>query len=321
MSDRVLQTLYFVSASFVIGGAAQYMYKHLFPSTVVDDEYKIIQKYLLNEAPLYSHNKPKLWIYLDYERNERDWIGTSFRSNTRLNKGYLYASISSIVHHCGDDFHVCLIDKTAFAHFIPGFDATTIPEQHLIEYGMLQLLYYYGGVVVPAAFICNQTLLPLYKTAVKENRIFVGERESRRLDASGIKPEIGPSLFFMGGPKNHPTIQLLSKVIASPNTAEIHPDVWCGRFVTNEHTRDKIIVVPGEWIGTRDANGQTIQTDHLIRTERPISWSSDCLGIAFWDKDFATQHRFARWLQLSETDIRKDPSNLGRAFNVALGTI
>jgi hypothetical protein len=130
-----------------------------------DAENELIRKYLLNESPLYGMNRPKLWIHSTYEKNARQWKDFYSRNTTDLNQPYIHLTIKSIINHCGADFNICLIDDETFSKLIPTWEVNmaTLSEPHKSTYrevGMLQLLYLYGGIIVPNSFICMQNLAP-----------------------------------------------------------------------------------------------------------------------------------------------------------------
>ena len=119
-----------------------------------ESEYKLIQKYLLNESPLYGNNKPKIWIHTKYEINARKWKSFHSRNSYDLNQPYIHITIQSIIDYCSDDFHICLIDDDSFSKLIPTWDAplSNMPDPKKSQYrqlGLAQLLYYYGGIIVP----------------------------------------------------------------------------------------------------------------------------------------------------------------------------
>ena len=128
-----------------------------------NDEYKIIQDYLLNESPLYGYNRPKLWIHSKYEINARTWKDFNSRNTTDLNQPYLHLTIKSIINHCGDDFNVCLIDDESFNKLLPLWDVnvSSMAEPMKSQYrelGMARLLEIYGGLVIPNSFLCIKNL-------------------------------------------------------------------------------------------------------------------------------------------------------------------
>ena len=93
-----------------------------------DEDYQLIQKYLLNDDNLDDFNKSKkpiLWIHINYEYNSRDWLSFGSRSSFCLNQPYLYLTIRSIIESCGKSFRICIIDDNAFEKLIPGWNINT----------------------------------------------------------------------------------------------------------------------------------------------------------------------------------------------------
>ena len=178
-----------------------------------DAENELIRKYLLNESPLYGMNRPKLWIHSTYEKNARQWKDFYSRNTTDLNQPYIHLTIKSIINHCGRDFNICLIDDETFSKLIPTWEVnlSTLAEPHKSMYreiGMLQLIYLYGGIVVPNSFICMKNLMPLYEDTT-EGRPFVTEEINRTSNIVSKKDNLTfmPSIKFMGGRKGCPEIK------------------------------------------------------------------------------------------------------------------
>ena len=198
-----------------------------------DAENELIRKYLLNESPLYGMNRPKLWIHSTYEKNARQWKDFYSRNTTDLNQPYIHLTIKSIINHCGADFNICLIDDETFSKLIPTWEVNmaTLSEPHKSTYrevGMLQLLYLYGGIIVPNSFICMQNLAPLLA-----EQPFVAEMVNRTCNASN--QNFMPSTKFMGAKKGCPVIQ---KMLAE-NKADVN------RHFTTE---DKFLGNTQQWL-------------------------------------------------------------------------
>jgi hypothetical protein len=180
------------------------------------DEYEQVKQYLLNQSPLYGYNRPKIWIHTKYEYNSRKWKSFYSRSSYDLNQPYLHLTIKSIINHCGDDFNVCLIDDDSFAKLIPTWDVTmskTVEpvKSHLRELGMAQLLYYYGGLVLPNSFICCKNMMSFYLDGIgeKKDQFFVAERPNRYDDFNHDigKRNFVPDSYIMGCEKNCPAVK------------------------------------------------------------------------------------------------------------------
>jgi hypothetical protein len=179
------------------------------------DEYDMVKQYLLNDSPLYGYNRPKLWIHSKYEYNSRKWKSFYSRSSYDLNQPYIHLTIKSIINHCGDDFNVCLIDDATFSKLIPGWDADLSKmcepmKSHMREIGMAQLLYYYGGMVVPNSFVCCKNLVDLYQDGLGDggDQFFVSERPNKHEEFIHTqRRRYMPDVYFMGANKRNKMVK------------------------------------------------------------------------------------------------------------------
>lgn len=179
------------------------------------DEYDMVKQYLLNDSPLYGYNRPKLWIHSKYEYNSRKWKSFYSRSSYDLNQPYIHLTIKSIINHCGDDFNVCLIDDETFSKLIPGWDADLSKmcepiKGHMREIGMAQLLYYYGGMVVPNSFVCCKNLIDLYQDGLgdKSDQFFVTERVNKHEELVHTqRRRYMPDVYLMGANKRNKMVK------------------------------------------------------------------------------------------------------------------
>ena len=172
-----------------------YFTKEGFKPNNTDEEYELIKKYLLNESPLYGKNKPKIWIHSTNEINARNWKSFQDRNSTDLNQPYIDLTIQSIINHCGSDFNILLINDESFSKLIPRWkwdnNITDPFKSHIRQRGLLQLIYYYGGIIVPNSFICFRNLESLFKPTP-----FVVETINRTLFNSN--KTFSPSIDFIG---------------------------------------------------------------------------------------------------------------------------
>lgn len=168
MFENARAYVFVIVCALILSGISWWINSKFITQADIDD-YELVKTYLLNDSPLQGKYKPKLWIHSVYDVNARDWKTNQFRnSKTNLAQPYLVLTIQSIINFCGDDFHVCLIDDNSFAKLIPTWDVdmTTISDPmrtYVREIGMLQLLYFYGGMRVPDSFLCLKPLYPLYE--------------------------------------------------------------------------------------------------------------------------------------------------------------
>jgi hypothetical protein len=240
------------------------------------DEYDMIRKYLLTDSPLYGYNRPKLWIHTKYEINARKWKDFYSRNSTDLNEPYLHLTIKTIVDHCAEDFHVCLIDDQSFSKLLPTWDVDLAQmaepmRTHFRELALAEVLYYYGGMVVPNSFLCLKNLRPMYDEAISGGRAFVCENVNRTMNSARQKHKLlfVPDLYIMGAPKNDPTMLRLVEYLKSRNRsphfsaeAEFLGDSsqWCLDAI---HAQ-KLNLVGGELVGVKTAGRKTILLENLM---------------------------------------------------------
>ena len=244
--------------------------------TTDKDEYELIRKYLLNDNPLYGYDRPKLWIHSKYEYNARVWQSFGSRSSTDLNQPYIHLTVKTIINHCGNDFNICLIDDDSFSRLIPGWDVkiSTLAEplkSHQRELAMTELLYIYGGMIVPNSFICIRNIMPFYLDGIQGDRPFVCDmvnRFSNQLHDAKHRPFTG-NPGFMGAPKRSGEIKDMVHYLRERNLNghfSSEPDFagytsfWCNFQVSI----GKMNMVDGITIGIKTAKGKPILLEDLM---------------------------------------------------------
>jgi len=255
-----------------------------------NDEYDLIKKYLLNESPLYGMNKPKIWIHSKYEVNARNWLESRGRNTNDLNQPYLHITIQSIIDHCGNDFHICLIDDKSFSNLIPGWDVdvSNLAEpmrSRVREFGLMKLIYIYGGMLVPNSFICLKNLAGLYNDGMYGGRPFVCEEINRATNILEQKNKLlfTPSLYFMGAKRDDPTIHELVEYLDKRNAifdmsqANIFlgdSSQWCIQAINEQ----KMNLIGGEKVGIKSNDRKQITLDDLMDNAF-LDLNKDCFGI------------------------------------------
>jgi len=195
--------------SVLLIGAAIYFTKEGFNTS--DDEFALIKKYLLNESPLYGKNRPKLWIHTTYELNARKWKSFQDRTSRDLAQPYVECCVQTIIDHCSNDFNILMINDETFSKLIPQWnfgDLSDVPDPkktNLRQRGLMLLLYYYGGIIVPNSFICMRSLLPMFRSGTTP---FCVETTNRSLFSDNGFDDFSPSIDFIGvNVKRHPSLR------------------------------------------------------------------------------------------------------------------
>uniref|UniRef100_A0A6C0D4R8 Uncharacterized protein n=1 Tax=viral metagenome TaxID=1070528 RepID=A0A6C0D4R8_9ZZZZ len=279
---------YLVTLAIILGSS--YLIGKYTQAFESNDEYDMIRKYLLNDSPLYGYNRPKLWIHTKYEINSRRWKDFYSRNTTDLNQPYIHLTIKTIIDHCGDDFNICLIDDQSFSKLLPSWDIdlANVAEpmrEHFRELGLCQLLYFYGGMVVPNSLVCLRNLKDFYDTACSTNMPFVCENINRNVNNLKQKHKLlfVPDLYFFGSVKNDPTmlelIEYLKKRNKSPHfTSETDfvgdTSQWCLDAINKQ----KMTLVGGELTGVKTEDRKTIVLEDLME-EGFLNMHKSAVGI------------------------------------------
>jgi hypothetical protein len=288
-----------------------------------NDEYELIRKYLLNDSPLYGFNRPKIWIHTKYEINSRKWKDFYSRNTTDLNQPYIHLTIKTIIDHCGDDFNVCLIDDQTFSKLIPSWDVdlSTVAEPmraHFRELGLMQLVYYYGGMVVPNSLVCLKNLKSLYEDGIRNNLPFVCESINRSTNVQNQKQRLlfAPSLYFMGAVKNDPVILELVEYLKQRNvsphfSAEVDfigdTSNWC----FDRLNEGKLNLIGGERIGVKTEKRKTILLEDLME-EGFLDLRKDTVGIYIPADEILTRPKYQWFAVLPSEQVLKTNSIIAK---------
>jgi len=305
MFSKPLHYYVFTLTIILVSGFVANKFKNAFET---HDEYDLIRAYLLNDSPLYGYNRPKIWIHSKFEYNSRKWKSFMDRSSYDLNQPYLHTTIRSIIDHCGDDFHICLIDDDTFSKLIPNWDidlkSVAYPmREHLREIAMAELVYYYGGMAVPNSFLCLRPMIDLYQEYVGKNRAFVCETLNRFCNMGSTKIQnrvFVPDHFFMAAPKNCEVIKkyiefLKERVQYGHFTAEPEFRGDSAAWLMTAVENGEMDLVSGDLIGIKSyKKGKPILIENLLE-EDYLDLHPECVGILV-PREEALQRTKYQWL-------------------------
>jgi len=282
--------------------------------TKEQDEYEMIKKYLLNDSPLYGFNKPKIWIHSKYEINSRKWKDFSSRNTTNLNEPYIHLTIKSIINHCWNDFHICLIDDETFSKLIPSWeiDLSKIAEPFRSQYrelGMMEIIYYYGGMTVPNSFLCMKNLKPLYNEGLTYGNPFVCENINRSMNilsnSKNGKKSFVPNISFMGAKKNDPTILEFVKILKTraqnghfTNEYDFLGDT--SQVALSYIENEKMNKIGAELIGVKNQKGKPILLEDMMEEEF-LELDPRCYGIYIPNDEILKRPKY-EWFAVMEND-------------------
>jgi len=285
-------------------------YKQKF--TGEDDEYQLIRQYLLNDSPLQGAHRPKLWIHLPYERNQRHWKSFGSRTSMDLNEPYLEILIRSILRHCADDFHICLIDDSSFSKLIPSWDVDLINvaepmRSRIRELGEAEILHLYGGVWLPPSFLCMRSLKGLYDNT-RLGAPFVGELINRHL-RTGSSSAFAPSMRIMCARKGCPTMRSLANYLKTWCIKNSHfesqsefqgtASQWC----KNAFLENKMTLIPGESLGVKTSKRHKPLLLEEWLEEAKLDVDASAWGIYVDNDEVLLRNRYNWLATISEAEL------------------
>jgi len=305
-----------VAALIVVLGVFSYYgenIKKIFTLTE-PDEYDMVKKYLLNDSPLYGYNKPKIWIHTKYDINARKWHDFHSRNSFDLNQPYIHLTIKSIIHHCGEDFHICLIDDETFSKLIPTWDIelSRIAEPLKSQYrqlGLAQLVYFYGGMVVPNSFLCKKNLKDLYEDATEGGKPFVCEAVNRTANLALNTQNLPfiPDTYFMGAKKGDPVIKeymdYLRERSKGGHITEVYEftgDTSVGSMGTIEQGRMNL--VGGEFIGIKTRKRKPVLIEELLE-DNYLDLNENMYGIYIPEDEILKRPKYQWFAVLTSEQI------------------
>lgn len=311
---------------------ANFLYRRYVDKLKLNDlesDTNMIQKYLLSKTDKNSNNiledskKPILWIPIEYQYNARNWISFGSRSSYDLNQPYLYLTVKSIIQHCKDSFHVCLVDDNSFSKLIPGWniDMGTVSypiSNKFRDLAMTKLIYLYGGIVVPPSFLCMKNLIGMYQRGTIGNKMFVCETINRT--GTSVDYTYYPDISFMGSLKENPVVkslmEFMERTISTDFTSESiflgKFDKWCALKIQ----QNEVNLIPAIEIGVKDINDDPI-TIEILMSQGYISLYSNTYGILIPAYEILNRTNYEWFARLSPEQVLKSDTIIGKYILLA----
>jgi len=291
--------------------------------------YAMVQKYLINMTPNGSNDdnevlskeqfkKPLIWIHMKYDVNARWWSSFYSRNSTDLNQPYLYLTIKSIIDTCGQDFHICLIDDESFGKLMPDWtvDVSLLADPvktKVREIALAKLLYRYGGLRVPPAFICFQSLLPLYNYNMDRHSMFVSELLNKTVSA--IQDLYLPNTAFLGCAKDAPLmleyINFLEHGISQDFVEESNILGAAGQWCQSKILKGEVGLIPASAVGQKDAEGVAVTLDRLVQNTY-VNLSGNVLGLYIPADELLNRFAYNWFARLSAKQVLDSDTTIGK---------
>jgi len=300
--------------------------------------YAAIQQYLLTDESLTEmgqyDTKPILWIHLSYEYNSRNWISFGSRSSCKMNQGYLFLTMKSLIIHNDNSFRICIIDDKCFSKLVPGWNIQLQKLSYplLSSYrilGMLKIIQRYGGMFVPAHFLCLQNLRGLYDMGVYSDKFFVCETWNRHLDLQQFEQQnqFCCGLDIFGAEKQNEMVEKLQdyviRCVTQDYTSELqfigNYSKWCNLHAkTNE---DRVRRIDGKFIGIKNMDNELVTIESLMGDEDIDFYRSNSMfGIMIPAHEILQRPKYEFFARMSPRQILES-RNMILCKYILLGTV
>lgn len=273
----------------------------------------IVKKYLLNDDAL-TGQKPIVWVYIDYETNSRNWESFGSRNTNNFNQPYQLITLQSIIKQSGDEFNVCLIDENSFSKLLPNWTInlkklSSPIKCYMRDMAIMNLLYAYGGMVVPSSYLALKHLSGLYDTGLERHDCFI--MQTKNTNSSSTFIPAFPNKLFMGCKKHSETMKELISFVEILNSKDVtYEQKFLGevdRKCLELINKDKMTMLDGRLIGAFTNGGKQVLVDDLLQ-ESYIDFNENLQGILIPDKDILKRVKYQWFARMSPDQIME--SNL-----------
>lgn len=209
-------------------------------------------------------SKRKIWIHLPLERNARKWTHFGSRVSCDLNLDYNALCIKSIIDYCGQYYDIILFDDSNLSNLLPdqSVDYSKLSGELLDkyrQYSIFNLLYSYGGVVMPASMYMRKSIISIDK----ENTFYVCEVPNQ-----GENVSLGNYIYstkMMGSNAKNPILGDFINQYSDHCLKDLTNE--CKYFSNQLLKQMDIPVLNGKIIGTRDKHNKPIVLEDLMEAK------------------------------------------------------
>jgi hypothetical protein len=190
---------------------------------------------------------------------------------------------------------------------------------------MLELIYYYGGMLIPNSFLCSKNMIDLYRQGIRNEKAFVCENINRHVNIQkGTQRALYiPDIEIMGAPKNckfvKEFVELLKREIYNGHFQMENDFIGSkNQFCINQLLSGNIRLIDGEHIGIKTRHGKQIVLDDLME-ESFLDIDNDKLyGIQIPRDDILRRTKYQWFAILPVKDILESNIILSKFFKVSI---
>ena len=277
-----------------------YKYTLIKRSIIISDlkqENVDIDIYFFSDMYLKKSSKRKLWLHLPFEKNSRNWTSFGSRSSTSLNLAYMTLCIKSIIDWCGQDYDIIIYDDTNIPSILPETNVDLLKlSGHLLdkyrELCKLQILYMYGGVILPPSLYMNKNI----KIIDVPDVFYVCETMN---DTNVSFSNLSFSTQLMGS--NMENAELLKYI--DVYARELKED-FCesDHFSMNYFKQNNIPYIDGKLIGTKDKYNNKILLEDLM-SNKNIILDKQHIGLYIPHEQLIKRTKYNWYCKMNEEEV------------------
>ncbi len=237
-------------------------------------------------------SKRKLWIHLPVEKNSRNW--RQIRGSYDMNLDYIALCVKSIIDYCGQYYDIILLEDANFSALLGNdIDYQKLSGELLETYrqrALLQLIYKYGGVVLPCSMYMRKSIY----SVDKPNTFFVCELPNQGLSSS-LETYVY-STKIMGSNAKNPILASVIHSFSKDLTNETD-------FFTPSYLKKMDIpCLQGKVIGVTTKDGKPIYLEDWMET-KPIHLDPSHVGVYIPHEELMRRPKYNYYAHLNAEQV------------------
>ena len=276
-------------------------YKKKYDNNVIEfkKENVDIDVYFFSELYLKKSKNRKLWVHLPFEKNSREWDSFGSRTSHKLNLAYMTLCIKSIIDWCGQSYDIIIYDDTNIPVLLPEtkVDLMKLSGTLLDKYRelcKLQILYMYGGVMVPPSLFLRKNIKEIDNPKIW----YVCETHN---DDNVSYSNLMHSTELMGSNMENAELNKYIQLYSN----ELKKDfVENYNFDMNYFKQNNIPYIDGKLIGTKTRYNDKITIEDLMSNKK-IILDKQHVGLYIPHEQLMKRRLYNWYCKLSEEEVLK----------------
>lgn len=262
--------------------------------------------------------KPKIFVHLPLERNERNWESFGSRTSTSMNMSIVYLNIKSIIRHCGHYYDVVIMDNQNMHDILEMYNLHDDFSDSNIEsldnyqrkkwenYCKSKILYEFGGAMFEPYFYfvkCPD------KSVLQPNKMTITKYTNEGLLNTNID-SIALPYNYMASPRKSKDLDIHLDYL-------YHSHKNMHRFQTEKYEKsmlnyEKLNIVDPKVFGIQNKQSNPIYYTDLLSSQTNIKFSPNMVAIYVNIEMLNHETKNAWFLRLSPEQLLASNTLIGK---------